>query len=177
MAYRRGSVRTSLVPALALASSLVVPLSACGPDPAMAQVDGIVHSPCSTVVLVPGADTTPEERTSVEGAILLWKAVGVTTLTLEENPAAAHVPLVFVTGPSNYHGLYDSTKGIVYVNRDLSGEPRDITVAHEVGHSLGLPHVPVETRRSVMNIANLDVVPTNDDDGALRARWSCPAVP
>jgi hypothetical protein len=63
------------------------------------------------------------------------------------------------------------------VNRRLSNpSDRAITVAHELGHALGLPHI--NDRESVMNSGNLEVLPLSEDADDLRDLWgACIAFP
>ena len=149
-------------------------LAACG-APAL-DGEGIVYDPCGTVVLAPQPDTSAAERASMQQAIALWRDVGLTTLTLDESANAARVPVRFAVGPSAFHGVYEPSLGLVTVNRVLADRERDVTVAHEVGHALGLPHVDPAERVSLMNPGNLTVVPTADDAAALDALWGCAAL-
>jgi hypothetical protein len=61
------------------------------------------------------------------------------------------------------------------INRRLSGEPLEITVAHELGHAFGLWHVEHEVRTSVMNPGNLTVAPNAGDASDVAVLWGrCP---
>ena len=46
-----------------------------------------------------------------------------------------------------------------------------ITIAHEIGHSFGLVHIPTDVRPSLMNPANLTVLPTAADVATLAGLW------
>jgi len=80
----------------------------------------------------------------VDAAIALWAEAGLKTLSTGALEAESQVPVRFRDAPSPFHGVYEVSSGVVFVNKKLSGLARDITVAHEVGHALGLPHVPTE---------------------------------
>lgn len=150
----------------------VVLLCACGtPPPSGPQ---IVYSPCSPVLVVPESDTSEEELASVEAAISLWAEAGLETLSTSALEAESQVPVRFKDAPSPFHGVYEPTNGMVFINRKLGGSERDVTVAHELGHALGLPHVPKEERASLMNPGNLTVPPSIDDLDQLRLQWGCP---
>lgn len=153
---------------------LSLTLTACG-APQVTQPER-VYSPCEPVRLAPEADTTDLERESIVEAMALWREVGVTALTLGE-PAGLEevaVPLRFKEAAALFRGVYEPSLGLVSINRRLEGLERTITIAHELGHALGLPHVPATTRRSVMNPGNLTVLPTAEDVEALQQRWGCP---
>lgn len=145
---------------------------ACGapasPGPA------IVFSPCTPVRLAPFADTTAAERDSLEAAVARWRQVGVTSLTLGETTDPDALPIHFKDAAALFHGVYEPESGTVYINRGLAGTEREVTVAHELGHALGLPHVDRVTRSSVMNPSNLTVFPSPDDEGELQRLWHCP---
>lgn len=136
----------------------------------------IVFSPCGPVHLAPGDDTTANERQSIVTAISLWQQVGVWALTLgaPNDTIEAAVPVQFKNASPLFHGVYEPSSGVVSINRQLTGTEREVTVAHELGHALGLPHVDHALRSSVMNPANLTVLPTAEDQAELQRLWSCP---
>jgi predicted Zn-dependent protease len=69
-------------------------------------------------------------------------------------------------------GVYDDERGIIFVNRELAaGRPLTMTIAHEVGHAMGLEHVESSERRSVMVPGNTDTPPGEIDREALIAVW------
>lgn len=154
-------------------ASLVLALCAC--QPPLEPGTGISYSPCSTVMLRPAADTTPAELQSIAAAITLWGEVGREVLTLSELAEAEQVPVQFREAPALFHGVYEPSSGVVFVNRVLVGEAREITVAHELGHALGLPHIAASVRSSVMNPGNLSVRPTPEDHAQLMS--ACPPLP
>jgi hypothetical protein len=149
--------------------SSVIALCACG-APSNPETGGILYSPCTLVLIEPGAGSTEPERESVSAAISLWADVGLTTLSTREGVSVA---ARFAKAPSMFHGVYEPSSGVVFINRELTGTERDITVAHELGHALGLPHVPPEERASVMNPGNLTVLPSPGDQAALMRLWGC----
>lgn len=153
--------------------SLLLVLAACGGPPLAGPA--IAYSPCDPVLLSPEAGTTAEELESIESAIAMWREVGLTTLSLSSSDAAGAVPLRFEHAAAVFHGVYEPGSGQVFVNRGLVGFERAVTVAHEVGHALGLPHVERSLRPSLMNPGNLTELPSWEDQGELQLLWSCPA--
>jgi Zn-dependent peptidase ImmA (M78 family) len=123
--------------------------------------------------VVADADATEAERQSLPAAIALWRQVGLTTLTTSA-VEGAQVPVRFAVTTILFRGLYEPTLGIVSINRDLDDEGKAITLAHELGHALGLPHVPLEERPSAMNPGNITVLPSLDDYAELERLWRCP---
>jgi hypothetical protein len=144
-------------------------LAACG---AQSAGDSLTFDPCaSTVVSAPGA--TAEQLASIDDAIAMWRADGVTGLTRGE---AAALTVDFRDAASSIYGFYDVTTATLYVNtRLVDPGQRAITIAHELGHALGLVHVPADARISVMNPGNLTTEPTTSDSLALQSLWgACP---
>jgi hypothetical protein len=103
----------------------------------------------------------------------MWAALGIDQLARGE-PAAGEqeVSIVFQEAAEMFHGLYDDEHGVVYINLKLTDDhQRAVTLAHELGHSLGLLHVDPAARVSVMNPANLVVEPNAGDADELVALW------
>lgn len=144
----------------------------CGAPPPTGPA--IVFSPCAPVQLAPFADTTDAERQSIEAAVAMWRLVGVTALTLGPVSSEDSVSVRFKEAAVLFHGVYEPDSGDVFINRGLAGTEREVTVAHELGHALGLPHVDKATRLSVMNPSNLEVLPSLEDEGELKRLWGCP---
>ncbi|MDP3155539.1 MAG: hypothetical protein Q8N23_22900 [Archangium sp.] len=149
--------------------SSVIALCACG-APSSPRTAGILYSPCNQVLVAPEDGSTEAEHRSVSAAISLWREVGLTTLSTSEGVS---VPVRFADAAAVFHGVYEPSSGMVFINRELDGAERDITVAHELGHALGLPHVAREERASVMNPGNLTVLPSPSDQAALQRLWDC----
>lgn len=143
-----GSLRGFLV-AIAMAGC-------ASPQPA-----AVTFNPCEAV-RVSGVD-------GVADAIVMWRAQGVTPFVVAE-PVDVRIELT--AGASALYGYYDGATATVYVNTSLTdAHERAVTIAHELGHVLGLVHIPVSERASVMNPGNLTVEPTAADAEVLGA---CP---
>jgi hypothetical protein len=162
---------------LALRSFLpaVVLLGACvTPD----GVIDVTYDACAPIVIVPAADATAAELQSVDDAIAMWREVGVAALTRDEVSGAPRLSIRFEEAAPSWHGQYEDEAGEVYINRLLvDRHQRAVTIAHELGHAFGLPHIEAEERTSVMNRANLTVEPTGGDREAVAALWGRCAGP
>jgi hypothetical protein len=124
-------------------------------------------------MVVAAAGATDDQIASVDDAIALWRADGVPGLARGDG---AQIAIDFADAGGELYGFYDAPNATIYVNLGLTdpGE-RTITLAHELGHALGLVHVAPSVRASVMNPSNLTVPPNDGDAAALVARWgSCP---
>ncbi len=134
----------------------------------------VVHDACEPLHLV-ASGATDEERASLDEAGAMWNAHGQTRITTAATRDARTLEVRFETAAPVFHGLYDDERGVVYVNHRLE-DPREraITIAHELGHALGLWHVT--DRDSVMNPANLSLEPNDGDADELELLWGrCPA--
>jgi hypothetical protein len=154
--------------------------AACGGGPADTTID-LVHDVCaSTSITV--HDPTDAQRVGIDGALTLWRDHGVRRLSMGPGDGAvddAAIELRFEAAAPPFHGLYDDETGVVYINRGIL-EPTAlaIVIAHELGHSFGLPHVDAAERHSLMNPGNLVTPPTEADQAAIEALWGpCPAAP
>jgi hypothetical protein len=135
----------------------------------------ITYDPCSplSIAVLPG--TEPVESKSVEDAIEAWSRVVPMQVEIrvgERDPGS--LPIVFESD-TYYRASYFQNRGEISVDRHhLAPDDYAIAIAHELGHAFGLDHVAAEDRRSVMNVGNLTVPPTEDDAAALREQWkSC----
>jgi Zn-dependent protease with chaperone function len=143
---------------------LVVSVLGCGaPAPAGPQV---VHSPCAPLVVAPPEGASPVQREALEGSLLAWNALGFTQLRLDGD--GEPIALRFEKAAALFHGFYDPQTGEVFINQGLddANELR-VVIAHELGHAMGLAHVAVSERASVMNPGNLVTRPTPEDNALL----------
>jgi len=146
-------------------------LAACSQE---APATSHVFDPCEPIG-VAVIDASPEQAASVGDAFALWSARGISAFSIGDSGA---VEVEFTTGNPAVYGYYDDANAIVYVNTQVTdASQRTITIAHELGHALGLVHVPVDERASVMNPGNVTVEPIAADVAAIAARWgTCPAL-
>lgn len=159
---------------------LASPLVGCAssvPDDSLA----LTYDPCAARVFVEDG-ATPEELASVDSALRLWDehgSFGLVRVDPAEATEEGDIALRFLATAPFLHGVYEPETGLVTVNRTLTDDrERTITVAHELGHAFGLPHMPPADAPSVMNPGNLVVVPTADDVAGLLEIWgACDAAP
>jgi Matrixin len=148
-------------------------LGACAADTGDDSLE-VVFDPCDPVSLLP-ADANADERASVDSAIEMWGLMGIGALARAPegaalDPTAGVIEVRFEEAAPLFYGVYDDESGVVFINRRLADDhARAVTIAHEVGHALGLPHI--SDRDSVMNPENLVHEPNADDAGDLRSLW------
>lgn len=153
----------TLLPAL---SSGCLPL---GPEDN--EVIEIAYDPCAGIGIQAAPDTTRAELVAIDRAIELWSEVA--SLRISRDPTRLfdqNIPIYFEEASLLFRGVYQDQVGDVVINRLLiDPEEQAITIAHEFGHALGLPHI--ETRDSVMNSGNLELLPLTADVDALSELW------
>ena len=114
-------------------------------------------------------DGSDAQLASVDAALDLWHSRGVTGL---DRGNAAQLTVRFRDAADAVYGFYDETTATVLVNLRIDdADQRTITIAHELGHALGLVHVSPDERSSVMNPGNVTIQPTADDAIALARLW------
>lgn len=138
----------------------------------------ITFDPCQPLVVVPPANASAAQLQSLDDAIAMWHAVGITSLsrqdaTQDQGPAnAQHLPLRFQKALPAFYGIYLDKSGELVINTSLTDrKQRAITMAHEIGHAWGLFHIDTSVRTSVMNKGNLSVQPLAADGDAVLAHW------
>lgn len=168
------------IPATKLSRALFVAVAVaglaaigCAQDPS-ATGPAVKFDPCTPVTLVPDVTATDVQLQGLTAGAALWNASASTDLlpaAVGSGSAGPTLPIHFQVAAAPFHGLYDPSSGQVYVNDDLTGEELAITIAHEIGHSFGLVHIPADQRTSLMNPANLTVLPTAADVSTLAGLW------
>lgn len=139
-----------------------------------------MHDVCAPIAL---AVTQPTEAQAagIDGAIALWRAHGVRTISMIHGGTAGEgtIELRFEAAAPPFYGLYDDESGVVYINRAIEDlHPLSIVIAHELGHAFGLPHVELAERDSLMNPGNRVIPPNDADQAALEALWGrCEEAP
>jgi hypothetical protein len=156
--------RRILSPFLALA------LLGCASDAAFAP-PALTFDPCGARVAVEG-EASPAQLASLDAALDLWNEAAHLDLRRADGDDPAAIPLRFADAAPLFRGLYDDEQGIIYINVSLT-DPRErtITIAHELGHAFGLPHVAEDERASVMNLGNVTVEPTPEDVAEVDEIW------
>jgi hypothetical protein len=154
------------------------PLLGCGSGGDAPTGPIVTFDACAPLQLVPDATATDAELGGISAALALWNTTAGTQLASGAQPPAgvSSVPIHFQPAAAPMHGLYDPQAVAIFINDDLSTLPAalSVTIAHEVGHALGLVHIPESTRASVMNPGNLTVTPNAADVATLAAIWgSC----
>lgn len=147
-------------------------LSSCGPDTGDATID-ITYDPCLSRPDVSLA--TPQEAEATQRALAMWRGV-LPTDTFREpvhdvESSVQWIAIQFESAAPMFHGVYDDERGILFINRNQTPEALAVTIAHELGHAYGLPHVSKSTRVSVMNPGNTAIQPNHDDASMLRELW------
>jgi len=155
------------------AFAVAVALAPVGCTPAAtASGPGLTFNPCTGLTLVADTTATDVQSQGVTAGAALWNASAASDLLSGSSAGGSPaLPIHFQVAGAPFHGLYDAPSGQIYINDDLTGEALAITIAHEVGHSFGLVHVSSDERASLMNPANLTVLPTVADVATLAGLW------
>jgi hypothetical protein len=138
---------------------------------------GLTFDACAPLDIDVSPAMTGEQMQGVTDALAMWNQAAGTALAVSTPSSAAPlIPLTFQFAAPPFHGLYDDHAGRIYVNQDLVDVDRlRITIAHEIGHAFGLPHVSASVRPSLMNSGNTTTGITPADVAALAALWGrCP---
>jgi len=139
----------------------------------MTPPDGVIHDACGPLTLVVPDDATDVQREGISRAIAAWDSLGFTQLSLEGpgEPIAVH----FEKAGGMFHGFYDPENGEVLINVAID-DPAELQVvlAHELGHAMGLAHVALSERLSVMNPGNITLAPTSEDNARVQALCPTP---
>jgi hypothetical protein len=154
---------------LLITLTLVLHFNCVGPVSSDQTID-IVYDPCTRIDIDAAEDTTPNELAAIDAAIEYWQAVSNVDISREYSRSEQKLPIRFKNAALVFRGVYQDEVGDVLINRRLQ-DPNDlaITVAHELGHALGLPHI--DDRDSVMNGGNLEFLPLPNDVDALGVVW------
>ncbi|HET6612005.1 MAG TPA: hypothetical protein VFG83_08460 [Kofleriaceae bacterium] len=138
----------------------------------------IVYDPCEPVVLkVP--ESPPGAMAAVADAVAMWNQITPVYATTEVVPGAPILPITFEDAAGAFHGIYLDEDGEIVINRKITDPGAlAVTIAHELGHAFGLPHMAADKRPSVMNPGNFAIHPNAGDAADLAALWGvCPEAP
>jgi hypothetical protein len=141
----------------------------------------VVHDACAPIgvqVTEPVVATAVQTR-GVSDALSLWAAHGIAMAPIDDAtkiPVADTVPVRFESAAEAFHGVYDDENGVIYINSKIT-DPHAlaVTLAHELGHAMGLVHVDGEP--SLMNKGNTSVEPTPADMQRLTELWGACSSP
>lgn len=137
----------------------------------------MIFDPCTPIVLELPAESTADERGSVEDAAAMWNQVAFADLRLDPAAEGRRLPLELVD-TALFHGRFDDDEGDIELARRVNRRhPRAVVLAHELGHAFGLYHVDESDRTSVMNEGNTEIPPTPEDGAALQQLWGDCAAP
>jgi hypothetical protein len=128
-----------------------------------------VFDPCARIVLAPAPDVTDQELDIVRSGLAMWSEVATNPFDIERDATSPQIAIRFADAALLVLGAYEDERAEVFINRRLAREVQAVTVAHELGHAMGLQHI--EDRASVMNRANETVLPNGEDRSALEAIW------
>ncbi len=131
--------------------------------------DPVTFDPCALTIAAP--DATAAQLAGIDAALASWNALGLAVTRSD----VGEVSIMFRVDPATTeYGLYDD--GVIDVNTSVTDpQALAVTVAHELGHAVGLVHIAPATRASVMNPGNLSIAPTPIDAATVAARWgACP---
>jgi hypothetical protein len=169
MRYRLPQLRFLLIAAL-------LPIAACLTDDTISTT----FDPCSPLTIVPGTDTEEHEIQSIEEALGAWERVLPTRVSVASSSGSdGELSIFFESGDTFFRAIYMDQWGEILISREkLAPEDYALAIAHELGHAFGLHHVPAQERASIMNVGNLDIVPSADDAISVSALWdSCSSGP
>ena len=130
-----------------------------------------VYDPCAGISVQAASDTTEAELVAIDRAIEMWMQVADLRFSRDRaRPFEQVLPIHFEEASLVFRGVYQDQIGDVVINRRLvDPDEQAITIAHELGHAIGLLHI--ETRDSVMNSGNLVLLPLATDVDALSELW------
>lgn len=142
-------------------------LSLLGCGPVHDRTIDRVYDPCAASPDISGLDA--ERASAIESALSSWSPF---VDELRSGAGVDPVVIRFQAAAPMFHGVYDDERGVVFINSGLRGRALRVTIAHELGHAFGLPHVPQSSRDSVMNPNNLVTEPTDEDIARLSELWA-----
>jgi hypothetical protein len=167
------SPKSVLASSLGLSALLAI---GCGAPPQEAG-ETIVFDACAPTLLRLSPEASPADHEAVTAALALWQTAGGPPLGVASaaEPLFEQVlPIGFQPAAPLFYGLYRPARGDILINSQLARpEARAITIAHEIGHAFGLPHV--SGHRSLMNPGNLQVPPSGEEARLIFQRsGTCP---